>query len=535
MAWRRYSEKYFYTVPTMLSEEEIRLLRWAAHEYYEGEGEIIDAGCFLGGSTMALAEGLARNEQTSASQKVIHTFDRFIVYPHEMEASYITPFAQIQSAGSFRALFEENVTPLRSRIQVTEGDFLQQVWSRKPVEILFVDVAKTPELNEHLIREFFPLLIPGRSLLIHQDYNWHGLPWLVLGMDFFAEKFEILDDLPYGTRMYRCIQPIRPEEAAMFSYAGLTVQDAEQAFQRIRPTIAPAFVPNFLLNEAAFYIEKGIRDRVAPLLLQALESDSTGQVAACLKNHFPDQMQGPEWLTPCPSIRAPAFQLISQMSPTEAELLYALVMALAPERALEIGRARGGSTFIIASALRSLGTGKLVSVDPDNLPEHRIEKGLRARLSPWVCFVDGYAPFILPDAEKFAEGKFNFALIDADHSYEACKRDILGIIPHLSPGAHILLHDAHYGGVRDAVAYALAHLPLHDGGSLVQERNSDLVHNSYNAEPSYYGGFRLLQYTPRGWNSGNPFQPSHPPALSRVLGLREKNSRLWRARAQDQR
>jgi len=64
MAWRRYSEKSRYAVPTMLSEEEIRLLRWATHEYYEGEGEIIDAGCFLGGSTMALAEGLARNERT---------------------------------------------------------------------------------------------------------------------------------------------------------------------------------------------------------------------------------------------------------------------------------------------------------------------------------------------------------------------------------------------------------------------------------------------------------------------------------------
>jgi len=246
-------------------------------------------------------------------------------------------------------------------------------------------------------------------------------------------------------------------------------------------------------------------------------------------------MQGPEWLTPCPSIRTPAFQLISQMSSTEAELLYALVKGLAPERALEIGRARGGSTFIIASALRSIGTGKLVSVDPDNLPEHRIEDGLRARLSPWVFFVDGYAPFVLPEAEKLAHGKFNFALIDADHSYEACKRDILGVIPHLSPGAHILLHDAHYGGVRDAVAYALAHLPLHDGGLLVQERNSDLVHNSYNGEPSYYGGFRLLQYAPRGWNAGDSFQQSSPSTLSRVFGLQEKNSRLWRARAQDQR
>jgi predicted O-methyltransferase YrrM len=535
MAWRRYSEKSRYAVPTMLSEEEIRLLRWATHEYYEGEGEIIDAGCFLGGSTMALAEGLARNERTSARQMTIHTFDRFIVHPHEMGAFYITPFAQIQSAGSFRASFEENVTPLRSRIQVTEGDLLQQVWSKKPVEILFVDVAKTPQLNEHLIKEFFPQLIPGRSLLIQQDYNWHGLPWLVLGMDFFAEKFEILDDLPYGTRMYRCIQSIRPEEAALFSYAGLTVEDAEQAFQRIRPTITPAFVPHFLMNEAAFYTERGIRDRVAPLLLQALECDSTGQVAPFLKSHYPDQMQGPEWLTPCPSIRTPAFQLISQMSSTEAELLYALVKGLAPERALEIGRARGGSTFIIASALRSIGTGKLVSVDPDNLPEHRIEDGLRARLSPWVFFVDGYAPFVLPEAEKLAHGKFNFALIDADHSYEACKRDILGVIPHLSPGAHILLHDAHYGGVRDAVAYALAHLPLHDGGLLVQERNSDLVHNSYNGEPSYYGGFRLLQYAPRGWNAGDSFQQSAPSTLSRVFGLQEKNSRLWRARAQDQR
>ena len=41
-------------IPTMLSKDERRLLYGLAREHASGEGAIVDAGCFLGGSTAAL-------------------------------------------------------------------------------------------------------------------------------------------------------------------------------------------------------------------------------------------------------------------------------------------------------------------------------------------------------------------------------------------------------------------------------------------------------------------------------------------------
>ena len=46
------------TSRTMLNPEEQRMLRWIAREHYADQGAIVDAGCFLGGSTVSLAQGL---------------------------------------------------------------------------------------------------------------------------------------------------------------------------------------------------------------------------------------------------------------------------------------------------------------------------------------------------------------------------------------------------------------------------------------------------------------------------------------------
>lgn len=532
--WRNYELSRKYQVPTMLSDQELQLLQWATHHYYSGEGEIVDAGCFLGGSTMALAEGLSMNPAGLDDRHRVHSIDRFTVGEDELHSPYITPFKQIQEAGSFRAAFDENTRPLKSFLKVAETDATHYHWDGRAIEVLFIDISKTAILDRHLIRQFYPRLIPGRSLLIHQDFLWCELPWLTLGMDYFAEYFEILDDLPYATRIFRCVKAIPQEVANAFIFETLSVEDADIAFARTRATLAPQWIPNFLLNQARFAKLRNLNDRVVPLLAEAKAADPTGNVISLLTDLFPNELTGPEWMQLSQPTYDPAFGLIAQISCSEAQLMFALVYGLSPTRLVEIGRARGGSTYVIASALRSLGHGRLVSVDPNCLAEHRISPALKTRLAEWVDFIDGYSPYVLPEAETLAGGKFDFAFIDGDHSFIACERDITGVLPHLAPGAFILLHDAHFGGVQEAISVALGKLYLVDRGSLITDRNETLAHILYKEQPSYYGGLRLLQYLPPA-HQLYQFGEQCASSAAEIQELREENSRLRRALRQNTR
>lgn len=482
---------------------------------------------------MALAEGLSLNSEHSGDHKV-HSLDRFQVAEGELAAPHITPFSQIKKAGSFRRAFDTNTRPLQKMICVAEGDVAKYRWDGRPIEILFIDVAKTAALDEHLIREFYPHLIPGQSLLIHQDFLWCETPWLILSMDHFSEYFEVLDDLPYATRIFRCIKKIPSEVAAAWSFEKISFEKGEEAFARTRESMMPDWIPNLLLNQARFAQQKGREDCVLPLLVEAKAADPTEAVIGRITDYFSEFLTGPDWMMLSPSTYDPAFGLISQMSCSEAQLLFSLVYGLTPTRALEVGRARGGSTFVMASALRGLGAGHLVSVDPNCLAEHRIAPQLKGRLADWVNFIDGYAPYVLPEAEQIAGGKFDFVLIDGDHSFEACARDLAGVLPHLEPGAFLLLHDAHYGGVQEAVAKALNESLLADRGSLIAARNESLSHIPYKGHPSYYGGFRLLQYMPAGFRAFDYEAEDHSHAAE-VKQLRVENARLRRALAQNTR
>ena len=47
------------SIESMLTMSERKLLIALARDYYTGDGIIVDAGCFLGGSTLSLCAGIA--------------------------------------------------------------------------------------------------------------------------------------------------------------------------------------------------------------------------------------------------------------------------------------------------------------------------------------------------------------------------------------------------------------------------------------------------------------------------------------------
>ena len=181
-------------VPTMLMPDELRLLHYLTDECYTGEGAIVDAGCFLGGSTLALADGLRRNLRRRGrdEEKLIHSYDRFEIEEWTL-GSYFPRSAQ--AGDSFRPLFDSNIAPYADLVEVHAGDVCSHPWRGGPVEILFIDVAKHWTVCDWVTWQFFPHLIPGKSVVIQQDYLYHHwVAWLHVTMEFYADYFEYVCD-----------------------------------------------------------------------------------------------------------------------------------------------------------------------------------------------------------------------------------------------------------------------------------------------------------------------------------------------------
>jgi hypothetical protein len=181
---------------TMLNDEELRMLRWLAGRYYSGTGKIVDAGAFLGGSTVSLCKGL---RDAGWIGRVIHSFDLFVADPyaaaHYGEGRFV-------AGSSTRALYNQAVAPYADLLSVYEGDITQIEWDGGDIEILLLDCLKTAEVNDSCVLKFFRHLIPGKSILIQQDYLWDQLPWIHISMEMLWDYFELLCDTEYDSVVF---------------------------------------------------------------------------------------------------------------------------------------------------------------------------------------------------------------------------------------------------------------------------------------------------------------------------------------------
>ena len=217
-------------VPTMLVPDELRLLHHLAADYYTGEGLIVDGGSFLGGSTIALADGLRRNRRARAVAKPIHSYDRFEVEDWTRGVY----FAEDTAAGSnFREQFERNVAPYADLVEVHAGDVRDHPWNGAPIEILFIDLAKHWEVCDWVTWQFFPHLIPGRSLVVQQDYLYHHwVGWLHVTMEYYADYFEYVCDTEVNSVVFLNTKAIPAEVLRRDTVASLSTQEKAALMDR---------------------------------------------------------------------------------------------------------------------------------------------------------------------------------------------------------------------------------------------------------------------------------------------------------------
>ena len=177
----------------MLGLDERKLLYHLARNVYTGEGAVVELGAFCGASTCCLAAGLRDNPLAAGRQ--MHTYDRFIA-----NEPYLVDFIRTQFDGplnmgqSFGAIFRRATAQFANLIKVHEGDLLEETWPPdEPIEILFVDVAKTLALSGKVLIEFVAHLIPGKSIVVHQDFYHPTAFYLPVVMDFLSDHFSIVE------------------------------------------------------------------------------------------------------------------------------------------------------------------------------------------------------------------------------------------------------------------------------------------------------------------------------------------------------
>lgn len=178
------------------------------------------------------------------------------------------------------------------------------------------------------------------------------------------------------------------------------------------------------------------------------------------------------------------------MNLPERVTMYSLIYGLKPRYYLEIGTFQGGSAVIVCGAMDDTGYGQLVCVDPNPRLATETWEQIRHR----TTLITGNSPEVLPRAAEAVPEKFDFALIDGDHSYEGVLKDVEGILPLLANEAYLLFHDSHYFEIKNAIDDALKKYPnqLSDCGLLSVEQNPQ--DQFVDGQQVIWGGLRLLRF-----------------------------------------
>lgn len=193
--------KEIYLPKGMLGPEERRCLFWIARDFFKERGAIVDAGAFIGASAFCFASGLSNSSHRGS--RVIHSFDYFRAIDDYVAQSLSTDLRPTAPTEDYLDIFEWQTAKYREMIAVYAGDFNLHQWSGAPIEVLFIDIAKTQQLNSHLVRQMFPCLIPN-GLVIHQDYFhcWH--PYIHITMEILRDHFEVVDPfVAWQSRVFR--------------------------------------------------------------------------------------------------------------------------------------------------------------------------------------------------------------------------------------------------------------------------------------------------------------------------------------------
>lgn len=253
-------------IPSMICEDESRFLHWIARNYLSGAGCIVDLGPLAGGSTHALCSGLALNPG-AAGRIPVHSYDLWHFFSGwEPFFPGVTP----KVGDDIHPLFRKNLEVYGDVVVAHPGDLRKHRWNGGPIEILFIDSAKSLDLWTHILREFLPHCIPGRTLIVQQDWVCAECPWIHLTTARLSEYLVPVDSPDGATVAFLLQHPIPRAVLEEDDFLTPPVSAAAEHFERAVSWMVGWYGLNVRLAEAHYLAMRGQAEEALRLVNQVL-------------------------------------------------------------------------------------------------------------------------------------------------------------------------------------------------------------------------------------------------------------------------
>ncbi|MEM7668969.1 MAG: hypothetical protein AAF317_07420, partial [Pseudomonadota bacterium] len=146
--------------------------------------------------------------------------------------------------------------PWRDRVTFHQTDIVTADWPGGKIEVLFVDVMKSPVAADAILDQFYPHLIPGHSVIVHQDYQHWRQPWIAAQMELLGPG----------------LHPIAWAEKGTVVFAVDAVPDADQRAKARVANMADQRLIDLLKSAVSRAATTGARHQLARAILGLRDS-----------------------------------------------------------------------------------------------------------------------------------------------------------------------------------------------------------------------------------------------------------------------
>lgn len=206
--------------PGMTAKSEKALLYWLAKNWYRGEGIIVDAGLFLGASTNAFAEGIKANAtalgRLAGQYRPIHSYD-IAIWVRSMDKYLERPAIKkalrgqtVKRGESFERILRSLLAAHTDLIDFRFGDIAKTARADRMIEIAFFDCLKNGALDKATFMAFGPHYVPGKTIVVQQDYFFEGAADNKVRQEFLSPYFTYLGSAATSA-VFRLDRPL-PDE-----------------------------------------------------------------------------------------------------------------------------------------------------------------------------------------------------------------------------------------------------------------------------------------------------------------------------------